>query len=352
MRARAREVAASYTHIHMNHLRALNPRTAGILGSFVLASLLVGAAYVFSGPSFLSSRTAGANTTEEILKEYASKDTDADGLTDWQESLYGTDPKNPYSVKAGVMDGSAVAQGLVEPKFRSEEVPTEVDVETIPGTTPSEGSLTEQFAHSFFEKFMSSWGGEPLEGDAKNALLQDLLTEFTARAKRALDSSYTIKDVRTSPSVTAMSYGAAVEGVFKRYPIPFDDANPITLMDAYIQQGDASAKTKLTKLRDAYRGMAQGLAALEVPPALANQHLALIRSFDMLANANTAALNHEKDPVAVLGAIGIYAPAANAVTLNMVAVADAMTREAGAVPEGTPGYLIIQLASFAKTQGL
>ena len=86
-------------------------------GSVAIFLLLIVTAYGMSGPLPFHTSTAGAESTHDLLVSYASKDTDNDGLPDWQESLYGTDPNNAHSVNATVTDGEAVTQGLVKARF-------------------------------------------------------------------------------------------------------------------------------------------------------------------------------------------------------------------------------------------
>src|SRR3989344_3578766 len=80
-----------------------------------IGALIIGAGFIVV--AFLSSHPVAspvsAESTAELLKAYAAKDTDGDGLPDWQEALYGTDPTNPRSVQASMTDAEAVAKGLV-----------------------------------------------------------------------------------------------------------------------------------------------------------------------------------------------------------------------------------------------
>src|SRR5262245_15469456 len=94
----------------------LSVRTTSIIASLLIAGGMMAAAFWLSGPA----RTANALSTEEILAAYAVRDADADGLPDWQEALYGTDPANPHSIDASMTDAEAVAKGMVAPRFESE----------------------------------------------------------------------------------------------------------------------------------------------------------------------------------------------------------------------------------------
>ncbi len=63
--------------------------------------------YIPVGPG----AAATINTSIPVLIHLPS-DTDHDGLADWREFLYGTDPTNPDTNGDGIWDGVAVAAGL------------------------------------------------------------------------------------------------------------------------------------------------------------------------------------------------------------------------------------------------
>jgi hypothetical protein len=118
-------------------------KTTSIFISTACAVALVVSAFVLSssqGPS-----RVGAESSEELLRAYAEKDTDGDNLNDWLEVLYGADPHNPHSLDASLTDREAVDAGKAPPKFASEAAP-EVDIgatlDVLPGGDATAGSLT------------------------------------------------------------------------------------------------------------------------------------------------------------------------------------------------------------------
>lgn len=317
------------------------------LASSIAVALIV-SAYVFSGPFSFRPSTVDAATAESLLKAYSTKDSDSDGLPDWQESLYGTDPTNPQSVKAGVQDGDAVTQGLVKPKFESAKSPEPVDASTIPGTLPTDDSVTAQFSQEFFKSYVEA-GGQTMSASDKQALLTRIMQDFTVRTQKLVVSPYTAVSIHTDTSITIASYANTVEEIILNNDVPAGGGSPIDLMDAYVNNGDGSARTKLIALGKSYAGIASGLADTRVPPSLAAMHLSLLQSFDSLARATRLVANYEKDPVAVLGALSIYQPASASIVTALDTFATAILT--GGEPEkGAPGALIVNFARSAKKQ--
>lgn len=317
-----------------------------VLASSVALSMIV-LAYLFSGPFTLSPSLAEAQSADELLKAYASKDSDSDGLPDWQESLYGTDPENPQSVKAGVSDSDAVAQGLVSLKFASDTSGLATTAGTdVPGTAVSDSSLTAQFSQAFFKAYVAAGGQNMTESD-QQALLNTLMADFSARAQKLVVSSYTSVNVHTDPAVTVTDYAGAVESALVRYDVPAGEGSAVELMDAFVNGGDQSAQPKLLRLAASYASISKALANAHVPPALLSQHLALMQSFDTLGRATALVADYQKDPIGVLGALSVYVPASKSASDAFKSIGAAIVAS-GEPAEGAPGYLLVSIARYAQ----
>ena len=81
----------------------------------LFSTVLVVGVYMFAR-SVESPSLAQASTEAALLQAIAAKDSDGDGLSDWEEQLYGTSPTTTDTFKLGMTDGEAVARGLVVPK--------------------------------------------------------------------------------------------------------------------------------------------------------------------------------------------------------------------------------------------
>lgn len=328
-------------------MSTLSPHTLRILGASVIALALMGGGYVLSGPSFLSSRIAGAEDTEELLRDYASRDTDADGLPDWQEALYGTDPSRTDSDGDGVTDGDAARQGLLV----TQRLVTDTSVSAGPGAAPEgtavPGSLTDEFSKAFFEAYLLAWNGTPLSEEAQQSLLNSLLVDFSRRAQELLVSKYGDKDISTSASVTATAYANKLERLINENEVPKGEGDPIALASAFIDNEDDSVQPKIERLARFYRTVADGLVRMDAPESLRAEHLALARAFDTSARSIEAIANYKKDPLAVLGALSLIRPSAKELVLGLQGVAAGVLRE-GTPEPGSGAEFIVGVAQMAK----
>lgn len=321
---------------------AYSIRTVSIALSLLVAIGLIAGAFLVSSPP----PTVSAENTEELLRAYAEKDTDNDGLPDWQESLYKTDPNNPQSVKAGMTDGEAVEAGLVKPQFESEAIEKPNDADTIPGEAPVASSITEQFSHVLLESIIEQGGGKPLTDADQQALVSFLMNDLSAKIAGVLTSKYAFSSIHQSASADVMTYIGAVENILVAYQPPEDSSDFLMLSQAYVEEGDAAAGPKLKVLARAYGKRAEALLALSVPSSLATAHLELIRSFDTLAKATLAVADYQKDPLPVMGALSLYRPSMQQMGRSFRALGEAVTANGGGA-EGTTGHVILWATSFA-----
>lgn len=335
---------------------AFSPRTIRIISASALSVVLVAGAYVFSGPvPFFKNKFANAESTDALLKAYAAKDTDNDGLPDWEEALYGTDPNNAHSFDPALTDSQAAAKGLLTPKT-SAPIPgaqassSPVTGADVPGPTAAPGSLTEQFSHDFLEKYTAATsGGTQLTDEQQKTLMNQLLASYTTRASDLLVSKYTLVSVHTSNSVSVTDYAGAVEQVIRAHDVPPDSSQPFPLLQAFVEQNDESARGKLKVLGASYTGIAKDLLQVSVPPSLATQHLALIRSFDTLSRSTNAVVHYEDDPLAVLGSLALYPKASQDIVDAFGALAQVIIAN-GEPAAGTPGALIVNVARVYQQQ--
>ncbi|MDB5237052.1 MAG: hypothetical protein JWL88_154 [Parcubacteria group bacterium] len=333
---------------------ALSARSVRIISASALSVVLIGGAYAISGPiSFFGSKIANAQSTDELLKAYAAKDSDSDGLPDWQEALYGTDPNNPHSVSPTLTDAEAVAKGLVTPHTSSvalvpQATTTGATSADIPGVNPAPGSLTDQFGQEFMQDYMAASNGQQLTADQQQALITKLMASYSQKASVLLVSQYTMLSIHVSPTTSVTDYAASLEAIFRAHDVPADSSQPIPLMQAFLVNNDKSAAAKLGVLSNAYAGIASDLLKTPVPPALAAQHLALLQSFDTQAHATKAATNYDKDPLAVLGSLSLLQPTAQAIVANLKAISESIIAANGEPAPGAPGALIVSTARSAE----
>lgn len=334
-------------------------RTLRITAASVLALIMVSAAYLLSGPNFLTSRAANAASTDALLQAYAAKDTDADGLPDWEEALYGTDPNKAISNSFGIPDGQAAREGKLTPNALASQLPNGDQGTSTPFTdadfggtpAPAPGSITEQFSREFLQQYVAASNGQPMDAATQQQLVTNLLSTIGQKVSGTMTSSYALVDVHTNTSVSLTQYAASVESALQDNSTT-DMGDPYDLMLTAIESTDskeqASAAADLVKVSRVFASMAVQLRSTSVPPSLASAHVLLVQSIEMLSRSTAIISVYQKDPLATLGALQTYSTASDSFSAAFGQLATSLIGT-GEPAKGTPGYLIVSLARLSHS---
>ena len=320
---------------------AHSARTIRIVAASALALVMVGGTYLLTGPTPWG-RIAEAQSAEELLRAYAAKDTDTDGLPDWQEALYGTNPNDPESFQAGMKDGDAVAQGLVTPKVAVRPADEPVDPDSIPGVAAAPTSVTERFARTFLEQYLANRGENPPTQEEMLAFVKGSMDDLASQSASA--PRYGTADLRAS-SGTLAAYAGQLETAFANNTVASDKNELSHFSDALA--GDKAALRKLSAVSDAYENIAAAAIVIPVPAEARQAHLAIANALVHMGEISADMAAMESDPVRALMGIALYERYARELVsgfANLSAVFDA--RDVS-VPEGVPGFYIVKTAKDA-----
>lgn len=328
---------------------AYSARTLRIIVASVVALVMVGGSYALSGPvSFLGINVADAQTSAELLREYAAKDSDTDNLPDWQEALYGTDPYNAESFQAGIKDGEAVAQGLIAPKVQVAAAPEATDLATVPGTAGSPNSLTDLFAQTLLKQYLTNRGDTP----PTNAEIADFVEEGIATLVKTSSpvDTYALKDTQTSGSTGPLAlkaYLASVENAFSVNTIPSEKNELLYFSDA--MNGDATALPHIRDISSAYKDIATAMLKIPVPTEARQAHLRIVNALAGMSTITADMGAMEGDPLRALMGIGLYERQANGMVDAFASLDAQLIASQIVVTGGESGYAIFKTAKDGTT---
>lgn len=321
--------------------------------ALVFSVVLVGGAYLLAH-EVIAPQIALASTQTELLKAIATKDSDSDGLPDWQETLYGTDAHNPDTFKLGMTDGQAVAQGLIVPKAIvdapiASSTPNSGDIvdPSLP-PAPAAGTLTAQFAANFFSLYLQAKqanGGADLSDSQISDVANQSVQSITANIKPAADYKR-LSDL----TITGSGQGPMLDFAASAERILLTNANEATTTDinyfkSALVDGNDKAYDIILSIAKSYRGSAAGIAALPVPKELAQSDLALVNTLMRLSQIDVDFTKADSDPLVAILALQQYQTVMNAVAKAFVDIGGAFQAQNISVPAGTPGALFANMAA-------
>jgi len=322
-------------------------RTIFIFSSCIVAVLLIGTAYASSGPSIFSPKTVSAESTHDILVSYASKDSDNDGLPDWEEVLYGTDPHNPHSISPTLTDGEAVAQGLVTLKFKS-ATSTVMSSKDIPGVDATPSTITDQFSHKLIGQYLLTRGKtQPAPSD---------IATFVEQGVTGLKDSHSIPDAFNQGQVKVsgsgpdalLAYQATVEPII----LKIDAGKPADEVQSFsdaVNKGDTKALVTVRKYADAYAVAARALMKVSVPSELAVSHLAFANNLMHVSESVSDLGAYDTDPIRTMLGLATYQTSTSAVIKAMKDMNAQITSENAVPATGAIGSQFYTLTKQAAT---
>jgi len=249
--------------------------------------------------------TAGINLEESKLLamdkalEKTSLDSDGDGLKDWEEALWKTDPTKKDTDGDGTNDADEIQDGRdptiselnADDVFKKPE-----DFAKSNGTTTKTISqkAADEFALNYFTAKARLKGGA-LSNAAKQKLVINLLLAMQKGAS-AYKDRYNQKDVKTSKTADAKDYlnklGGTLDENFKEITEP-----EIDIMNKMSDIGDFSGVVVLDTYIPAYQKTIKFLESEIVPESYAALHLALLNSMNNTLIAVEGFRHVEDDPV-------------------------------------------------------
>ena len=335
-----------------------------VFAAGLFAVVLIGGAYVFAR-GIQSPPAAEASTETAILKAIATKDSDADGLPDWEEVLYGADPHNQDTFTLGMTDGEAAAKGLIVPKAIADVKvttplsggslqdlsPNSID-NSLP-SAPTDDTITAAFAKNFFSLYMAA---KAARGSAD--LSESDLNDIANQAIQSLsDSIVAAPDFKSAHDLTVSGSGA---GTLKAFAISAEAVllkntsnatkSEVLYLQDFVEGGDAAAITYITALAKVYRDSATGLAVLPVPEELVADHLALVNAMERVSEITADFTRVDTDPLATILALQQYPQAVMALGTAFINIGNIYKTAGESIPAGARGASFVNMIPDIEAQ--
>lgn len=326
-----------------------------VLAATLFSAVLVVGAYILAR-GVESPSLAQASTETALLQAIATKDSDNDGLPDWEEALYGTDPRVTDSFHLGMTDGEAVAKGLIVPKAIADiqaapsggATNSNIDYAANGLAAPTEGSLTDAFSKNFFSLYVAAkqanGGADLTDAQMQNVEKQALDALMTSVAPAPDFKSLRDLTISNGGADALKAFAVDAEAIFLKNSTTATMSELVYLQYA-VDNNDEVALAHLAAIAKAYRNGAAGLSALTVPRELAAQDLALVNALMRMSEVINDFAHVNGDPLTAMLALQQYLPAAQALGKAFADIGDTYAAAGVTLPAGTPGALFLLAAN-------
>lgn len=293
-------------------------------------------------------RGASASAESELLAHIAAKDTDGDGLRDWEEALYGTDPRVSDTRKLGMTDSEAVAKGLIVPLApTSLAVGSSTTLALDPSMpVPAEGTLTRAVAANLYKVYAEAVS-QSQSGTLTKTQIQAMTDSVVDNLNASIAPAANYKsrgDITVSGGgpQAMKDYAAAAEAVLHANRTTARKTD-IAYLSSALNDGDTAALAQIASLAAMFKSAAAGLAVLPVPVELVDQHLGLVNALARLGALNEDFTRTDTDPVAALMALKQYPIAAQQFATAFASITNVYRAKGVVLAPGEPGAGLVNL---------
>ena len=254
------------------------------------------------------------------FQDLVNKDTDGDGVLDWEENLYGLDPTKKETTP-GIPDSEAI-QKLKEQNGDS--------TTTKGNTNQDEKSLTE--TEKFSRELFATVATASQNGTMDQAAVEKLSSSLAEKVQNSPPRKvFTIADMKITDdnSVQAFkNYNNALNSIYKKTP-----TISYTIMDVLQEfmpdenTVNTNALLKLNPIEKQTSDIMNALIKTNVPQSILNLHLNLINSLESLAENLSDIQHYEKDAILALGGISKYGESSTKLESDLNNLANAINQK-------------------------
>jgi len=258
-------------------------------------------------------------SSNDSISLAASKDSDGDGLKDWEELLWGTNASLADSDSDGTNDGDEVASRRdpatpgpndLLSSTGSSELELQTPSEFEAGYDPRLGeNLTDSVALNLTNSFLSAVVSDNANPETRDQIIDSLLT---GSYQLVGPKQYKSSDLST-PAIISKDDRQAIEWVTGIYGVlieaqsrSFGSEGVIINKIAQSQDLLASQVSDLEQSSEKYFDIARILLSMEVPANLSEIHLNFLNSANLLGYSLEAMSGSAGDPLAFISYVIMY----------------------------------------------
>jgi hypothetical protein len=286
-----------------------------ILGSILLTGIVIYGGYFLATHHIFANKNVtmeGEALIQERVQKITAdlqKDSDNDGLKDWEEALYGTDPHNPDTDGDGMLDGEEVRTGHDPLKPGPNDLVANEN-KTASATSTEKIGPSEQLAIDFFSKYLylKSGSGTALDQATKDSLVQNIASSSALNINLPF-TIYTAKDLNINSGVISeqdrLTYIKTALAILKNND-PKVKGNELLVFKQAIDTKNKDLLKQLDPSINFYLKTTRDLLKISVPAIFAPEHLNLINAFSQMGECLSYFKQGYDEPMLVINDLKKY----------------------------------------------
>jgi hypothetical protein len=240
--------------------------------------------------------TTGINIENNLANEDVNVDSDGDGLLDWEEFLWGTDPQRFDTDGDGTGDLDEINSDrnpiIAGPNDGNNDLEGDI-LSRISQSSIEEDSLTNRVAVGFAENYFNSREGSDLTLEQKDYLVNGI-------------SEQVIEEISVDPIYSLEQLDTFLTKSEPEKLIAYTDSYLTKQINVIGETIGNYENTNYTNLGNFIVQKSRELMEIETPVLISKEHIELANTYYQLGVAVASFDEEEQDPLYVMLSIGIY----------------------------------------------
>ena len=292
------------------------------------------------------SPTAAENAAlNSILAEASRTDTDGDGLKDWEETLWKTNPNKADTDGDGTSDGEEVRLGrnplIALKKGQDDTLAANSQLNQATNSAQPDENLTEtdKFGRELFYKYMAAKKAGNLD---QTKLIQDFVDEqsLNTAAKQYKETDFIVIPPQNTTDTTLRDYGNALGRALASHPAKGVPNEFQTITNA-VKSKSAAQLRDLDPVITGYQGILQDFLRIAVPRSMVSAHIALLNSVEMVLEDVRGFKKTFSDPIIGLMSINKYPGDIESLKTAIQNMRDAFETQGIVFEQAEYGYILV-----------
>lgn len=245
------------------------------------------------------------------LGNLVQKDSDGDGLVDWEETLWKTDPKNRDTDGDGTTDGDEVKLK------RNPLVPGPDDAlpedflqkQAISDNSDQTLTQTQLFTRDLVNTYLKLKETGQFTPENQTKLVDSFTEEAASRARKIETPAHTVDELFIEDAagiIPVSQYAQKIEFALGNNLTYSFAGKELALLKDILEKKDSRPVTVFGEAEKAYRNLASALLSMKVPRDIAATHVALINSALAIAKNFSDIQLSQTDPLQALISVKRY----------------------------------------------
>lgn len=249
----------------------------------------------------------------KVVSDITFSDKDGDGIPDWEEYLWGTDPEKIDTDGNGVSD--------------SEEITAKKNSRNQGQESSLEENSTSQFSKEFFATVVSLKQSGNLTTEALANLSNSLIENIS---QEEIQNAYSIEDIKMGVTIASIYYKNLGEVLYSSRTFEF--GSELQELSILVDTESEASASRLSVIGGEYKALSEKVMEIVVPSDIYSTHLLLANSLYKTGDSLQRAAVLSTDPVSGVSGISFYFKYSEEFTNALSSLEDYFTQKGIIVP--------------------